>query len=275
MDRSSEEKWAEAFIGYGLDASVGRLFRGLIHNLNGVGQAFSMQSELLQIMFSQSDKIIEDICSATEIDEVREHCRKLRELLGRRASMVARLPGEVDVLQQTMQRVSSLMEDVRNPSGVHAFILEEAILAEIEFLKADGFFKHKLNREFSFADDILALKSHRVEIQQIISVLLENAGLALREDIDSLHPHKIIISTAKTVGGIEVKITDNAGGIPSRDLEKIFDPFYTTRKDRLGLGLYLANLMADRFQGKITCESVPGKTCFTLHIPLEVTVVES
>ena len=274
VDKGSDDKWEEAFIAYGLDASVGRLFRGIIHNLNGIGQAFSMQAELLQMMFSQADKIIEDISRAEDSTEIQESCKKLRELLGRRASMIDRLPGEVDVLQLTMQRASSLMEDVRDPSGVHAFKLRSAILSEIEFLKADGFFKHKLTRNLSFADDIPAIKRHRVEIHQIMSALLENASLALQEDIDSLHPPTINISTGLAGENIEVKVIDNGGGIAAGVVGKIFEAFYTTRKNRLGLGLYLARLMADRFQGKITCSSVPGQTCFALYIPLKVTAVE-
>jgi signal transduction histidine kinase len=273
-NRGNEDKWEEAFIAYGLDASVGRLFRGIIHNLNGVGQAFSMQAELLQMMFSQADKIIEGISRAEDSTEIEESCKKLKELLGRRASMIDRLPGEVDVLQLTMQRASSLMEDVRDPSGVHAFKLESAILAEIEFLKTDGFFKHKVTRNLSFADDIPAIKRHRVEIHQIISALLENASLALQEDIDSFHPPTIKILTGLTGEYIEVKIIDNGGGIAPEDLGKIFEPFYTTRKNRLGLGLSLARIMAERFQGKITCSSTVGQTCFVLNIPLMVTAVE-
>lgn len=270
----NEDKWAGAFIRYGFDAAVGRSFRGVIHNLNGVGQAFSMQAELLQMMFTQADKIIEEINRAEDFAEVAESCQKLRELLGRRASMVERLPSEVDVFQHTMQRVSSLMEDVRDPSGVHLFKLEKAIRMEIEFLNTDGFFKHKVTKELSLADNLPALRSNQVEIHQILAVLLENASLALQEeDLDSLHPPKINISTEMVGNNIEVHVTDNGGGIGSGEMEKIFEPFYTTRQNRLGLGLYLARLMAERFQGKVTCESAPERTCFTLHIPLQVSGV--
>ena len=51
---SSDNPWENAFFKQSYDAAVGRLFRGLIHNLNGALQAVSMQSELMAMMLSQS-----------------------------------------------------------------------------------------------------------------------------------------------------------------------------------------------------------------------------
>ena len=51
---SSDNPWENAFFKQSYDAAVGRLFRGLIHNLNGALQAVSMQSELMAMMLGQS-----------------------------------------------------------------------------------------------------------------------------------------------------------------------------------------------------------------------------
>ena len=71
-DLQDNKKWEEAFIRFGFDAAVGRLFRGIIHNLNGVGQAFSMQAELLNMMFGQVDGMLAEISRATSLEEAQD-----------------------------------------------------------------------------------------------------------------------------------------------------------------------------------------------------------
>ena len=72
-----EKAWEEAFVAYGLDAAVGRRFRGLTHNLNGVAQAFSMQTELLGMFFSRAGEILQQLEQAPTLEETREMGQKL------------------------------------------------------------------------------------------------------------------------------------------------------------------------------------------------------
>ena len=78
MDLTDNKKWEEAFIRFGFDAAVGRLFMGIIHNLNGVGQAFSMQVELLAMMFAQVDDLLVEIDQATSLAEAQEKSAELK-----------------------------------------------------------------------------------------------------------------------------------------------------------------------------------------------------
>ncbi len=69
---------------------------------------------------------------------------------------------------------------------------------------------------------------------------------------------------------ILVEITDNGPGIPDEIQAKIFDPFYTTKPpgEGSGLGLDIVKKIVDKHQGRITFESVPGQTTFTVRIPM-------
>jgi len=62
-------------------------------------------------------------------------------------------------------------------------------------------------------------------------------------------------------GYIEVSIRDNGCGIPDKNLEKIFDPFFSTKteKSNAGLGLSICQHIVELHQGLITCSSHPGK----------------
>ena len=69
---------------------------------------------------------------------------------------------------------------------------------------------------------------------------------------------------------IFVKITDSGKGIPPEIQERIFDPFFTTKPsgEGSGLGLSIAKKIIDKHHGAIAVESIPGRTTFTVTLPI-------
>jgi signal transduction histidine kinase len=68
---------------------------------------------------------------------------------------------------------------------------------------------------------------------------------------------------------IILSIQDSGVGIPSEDMDKLFDPFFSTKEGGMGLGLSIAHRIIDQHHGKIEVESVPGKgTLFTVGFPI-------
>jgi signal transduction histidine kinase len=68
---------------------------------------------------------------------------------------------------------------------------------------------------------------------------------------------------------IHISIQDSGMGIPSEDMNKLFDPFFSTKEGGIGLGLSIAHRIIDQHHGKIEVESVPGKgTLFTVWLPV-------
>jgi signal transduction histidine kinase len=67
---------------------------------------------------------------------------------------------------------------------------------------------------------------------------------------------------------VRLAVTDAGLGIPRGDLRRVFEPFYTSDGRRgSGLGLAIASELAERMGGRLTAESVPGRTTFTLALP--------
>jgi signal transduction histidine kinase len=70
---------------------------------------------------------------------------------------------------------------------------------------------------------------------------------------------------------VNVQITDNGSGIPEEVLDKIFDPFFTTKGvgEGTGLGLEVTRrIVVKRHQGTIEVDSEPGRTTFTVCLPV-------
>jgi two-component system nitrogen regulation sensor histidine kinase GlnL len=67
---------------------------------------------------------------------------------------------------------------------------------------------------------------------------------------------------------VMLQISDNGPGIPGHLRDKIFYPLVSGRADGHGLGLTLAQDFVSQHQGSIEFESEPGRTCFTVMLPL-------
>ncbi len=67
-----------------------------------------------------------------------------------------------------------------------------------------------------------------------------------------------------------IQVADNGPGIPREDLDKVFNPFFTTRPEGIGLGLFVTQQIVHRYGGSIRVESEPGEgTLFVIELPLE------
>ncbi len=112
--------------------------------------------------------------------------------------------------------------------------------------------------------EIPPIRGNITELQQIMVNLLNNA-------IDSLQRNgEINISTRANDGYVEVKVLDNGQGISQEEINRIFEPFYTTKEvgEGTGLGLYIVSMLMKKHQGEISVESQEGQgTTFILKFP--------
>ena len=74
---------------------------------------------------------------------------------------------------------------------------------------------------------------------------------------------------------IKLQIIDNGPGIPAEIRDRIFYPLVSGREGGSGLGLTLAQTFITQHHGMIECESEPGRTCFTILLPIESTAMKT
>jgi len=254
------ENWFDAYAGLMPDAYVGKLFRGIIHNLNGIVQAFSMQSELFGLMFQQSDRFLAQIVHGNE-QEKEEATAGLRDLLAKRRILADQMAEKVNLCQQIVQRTLSLLSNGKDayPEAVPFSVLLDG---EIALLAADPYFKHKVAKELHAAMEFPVPSGDIAEVRLALQVVLENALDAVR---DSENP-SIDIRARQEGEKIIVEIEDN-GRVVSRELtQKIFDPFVSDKQGHVGLGLFIARRALGKIGGQIHCENRETGTAFVLSI---------
>jgi signal transduction histidine kinase len=79
---------------------------------------------------------------------------------------------------------------------------------------------------------------------------------------------RIVIATAAEIDCVKLSVSDTGSGIPKEDIERIFAPFFSTKKFRFGMGLPLIKQIVSEHLGNISVESVEGKgTTFRLSFP--------
>ncbi len=73
----------------------------------------------------------------------------------------------------------------------------------------------------------------------------------------------VVLTLRVDDGVLSLSVSDNGVGVPEKDTQEIFEPFYTTKETGTGLGLSISNNIAETLGGHIEIESKPGQTIFT------------
>ncbi|MCH9024284.1 MAG: HAMP domain-containing histidine kinase, partial [candidate division Zixibacteria bacterium] len=180
---------------------------------------------------------------------------------------------EVDRLNQI---VTGYLSFARGTTGgiLAASQSEPVVVAEfIAKMKSDLGQKYA-DQEIEWSDDEndnssagLIIQSYPRILRQILLNLLINGAEAC---LSAEKPLKLGISILEQGEFIELRVLDFGPGIPKRKMKKLFEPFYTTRQQGSGLGLYLTLKIVEELKGRIDIHSEPGeKTEFIIYLPKE------
>jgi signal transduction histidine kinase len=115
-----------------------------------------------------------------------------------------------------------------------------------------------------FGQNIPDVPAYVSELNQVWTNLIDNAVFALERN------GVLTIETSQDTKNVIVSIIDNGVGIPEDIVSRIFDPFFTTKKvgEGTGIGLDLVKRIVKRHNGEIKVTTEPGRTCFSVYIPI-------
>ncbi len=161
---------------------------------------------------------------------------------------------------ETQEKIKSMSNMLHNFSQLfkpksqkHIFPLEEIIQKVVSIVKP-MLDEEKIGLDLDIEKNI-KLNSYPEELGQVILNIITNAKDALKESVKE--DKYIKIQAKKLDNKIQISIEDNAGGIPEEIIDKIFDPYFSTKSNvEKGLGLYMSKIIVENYlNGEIFAEN--------------------
>jgi PAS domain S-box-containing protein len=182
------------------------------------------------------------------LDEIRE---LLQDVMGD-----ARRAGEV------IQRLRSLLrkEEVRfRPLDVNQVVQEIATLLHTETVIRN------VVLDLDLAPELPVVRGDRIQLQQVLLNLVLNGMEAIGPIGEG---RRIVLQTLQADGTVRIAVRDQGPGIPGDKLSHIFETFYTTKQDGMGMGLAISRSIVEAHGGKIWAENNPDRgATFAFTLP--------
>lgn len=245
------EQWRNAYLRQRRHAVVGRLFRGVLHNVNGVLQAMSMQAELLAFGAERAVVML--------AEEQGKEEEALREQLARHQQLAAQIIDQVQAVREIVALGDPLEEEGGEGSELSAVVRQV-----VRFMTADRFFKHQVEREIRVEDGVRPALDAK-SLGFILLVLVENAIEAMDADGRGW----LAVRARQDQGMVELVVEDSGPDPGVLDEERLFAPFVSSKPGHDGLGLYLARRLIVAAGGSIVFQRKgdPGKTQAVVLLP--------
>ncbi len=272
---------------------------GILISSNNVTKRVQLEEALKQYTVELEDKVDKGTATAMKLEQQVMHSEKLAAL-GRLAAGVAHEIGNpltsistfaqllrematdefsqntLDIINNHIQRISDIVRRMStfaraDSLKIKAVQLNDVLQSTLDLMRLDKRMKNTIGFVSLFDPNLPQTMIDEGQVSQVFINIILNALDAMPEG------GKLTVTTRQERNNlgkdsIVIEVADTGIGIPSEDLAKIFDPFYTTKEvgSGTGLGLSLSYNIIKRFKGDIRVESEVGRgTIFTIILPVE------
>lgn len=220
-----------------------------------IGHEMNTPLGAILLLTEQIRARVENVASADESART--------ELLSRTES-IGQIVQKLNLIISTLRLASRAGQAIEPKPASLKRVLEGALILVSERMAARGV---ELRRDFEARDDV-ELSVREADLLQVLLNLLKNAKDAAR-----IAPRKIVsLDFEITDGIIAIQVVDSGSGIAPENFARIFDPYFTTKREEgTGLGLAISKRICDSNAWEIKIATEPGRTCFTLRVPRDLT----
>jgi len=221
-------------------SAAGQLLAGIAHEINNP----------LAVILGTSSLMVQELTDPAQVDSAR--------IIEKQAQRAGDLIRHLLAFSRQTEMENQELED-----------LVAVVKESLEFVRPHLRLK-KASLEFAMPADLrLHARLNRTQIQQVLVNLITNSQHAIEQ-----HGEKGRITISVDTDGKNAFLTvqDNGTGMSRETREKLFQPFFTTKKkgSGTGLGLSISREIAARHHGELTCDSTMGRgSRFQLRLPLE------
>jgi signal transduction histidine kinase len=196
------------------------------------------------------------------------HVQLLEEDLGGLApAMRDQLTPRLEIIHGELHRLTSIVENFLRLTRPSALDLEPVDLSRVVNHVCELLRPESASRQIQIAAQVRAplpvLMADSVRLTQALLNLMINALQAVDRE------GRIDIHVQELEGSLSVAVSDNGPGIPREKLASIFDPYFTTKPEGNGLGLWIAQQIVTAHGGRLKAQNAPERgAIFTMSLPL-------
>ncbi len=177
--------------------------------------------------------------ASPDIDRARRAAERTLRDAGRASDVVARV----------RSMLAKDRDEVR-PLDVNAVVAETLRFARPELRGAE------VELQTRYGPALPKARADRTQLQQVILNLVLNAAESLRAAPQGRR--RLTVTTERSGDDLQVCVADNGAGFPAEDAPRLFDPFFTTRRGGIGLGLSISRSIVEAHGGRIWAEPTEG-----------------
>jgi len=243
--------------------ALGTLVSGVAHEINNPNNFIMLNTPILQEAWESMRPILDRhaeeegdfLVGGLDYSEMRDTIPLLFSGVVEGAKRIKRIVGDLKNFART--DASGMDHEVDVNAGVQSALTLVSNLVK----------KASRNFKVEFADDLPPVRGNTQRLQQVIINLLQNACQALERQDQAIEIRTAFDAKA---GEVKIIVRDEGVGIPPEAMPHLFDPFYTTRRERggTGLGLSVASSIVQEHGGRLEFQSTPKRgTTVTLSLP--------
>ena len=221
---------------------LGEIAASLAHELN----------QPLAAIVSNAEAGRRQIATGTiELDEMKEILADIAEQGTRAGEVIRRLRGWID-----------------RDQGARQPLCLTQVIKEVEHLIRSELILRNVRIHTDLATGLPKVMADRIQLQQVIVNLVLNAVEAMHER--SLDERIVRIRTAANKGEVHIEVSDRGTGIRSEHLDRVFDAFFSTKAEGLGMGLRICSSIVRAHGGRIWASNNPsGGATVYITLPSE------
>jgi two-component system sensor histidine kinase HydH len=178
-----------------------------------------------------------------------------------------KLDGRLEIIRGELHRLENIVKQFLRLAGPSALELDavqvEVVLRRVCDLLAPELARREIEITTILENSVHTLLADVSQLTQALLNLVINAVQAIN------HRGRIELRAAQTGDYVKITVSDSGPGVPPANLNAIFEPYFTTKTDGSGLGLWIAQQIAMAHGGNIQAANAAGGAVFTLQLPLK------
>lgn len=180
----------------------------------------------------------------------------------------------LDRIAQQAQRAGEAIHRIRalvpaTPSGGADHTCINILVSEVVALMEEEIEATGTSVRLSLGSDLRPVLADSLQIKQVVVQLLRNA----LEAVAGVEParRQVSISTCRVGQEVEVVVADNGPGVGADDRSHLFEPFFSTKENGMGMGLAISMSIIRSHQGELVADDPSGQgACFRFRLPVDI-----